>query len=286
MEQLTLKAFAKINLCLDITGINSVGYHELDTIMQTVDLYDRVVVRLNDTGKISVECSDQSICGSDNIALRAAGLFFKEVNSGQGADIYIEKNIPLCGGLGGGSADAAAILNALNILFNKPLSTEKLLSIGLALGADVPFCIVGGTKRCKGIGQIIEDVPSFDGGCFVLINCGSKESTKQMYKNIDSTRNLIRPDVDVLVRGINDNDYDIITDNCKNVFSGCYDLSQIERDALSCGADVFCLSGSGSYGFALLENESKAESCKAQLFKKGYMPIVCKPTTEGFEIIK
>lgn len=286
MEQLTLKAFAKINLCLDITGINSVGYHELDTIMQTVDLYDRVVVKLNSTGNINVECSDQSICGSDNIALRAAGLFFKEVNSRQGADIYIEKNIPLCGGLGGGSADAAAILNALNILFNNPFSTEKLLSIGLALGADVPFCIIGGTKRCKGIGQIMEDLPLFNNGCFVLLSCGSKESTKQMYKNIDSTPNLIRPDVDLLVRGINDNDYGVIAGNCKNVFSGRYDLSQIERDAFSCGADVFCLSGSGSYGFALLKNEIKAESCKVQLLKKGYMPIVCKPTVAGFEIIK
>lgn len=285
MEQIALKAFAKINLCLDITGIHSDGYHEIDTIMQSIDLYDTIVVKPNDTGKIKVECSNASICGNYNIALHAAELFLHDAGLNCGVDIQIEKNIPLCSGLGGGSADAAAVLNALNILFNKPFTVSQLSSIGLTLGADVPFCIVGGTKRCKGIGEIVTDAPDFVDRYFVLLNCGKKESTKQMYKTIDTTVNLVRPNVDSFVTAIKNNHYDVLYNNCKNVFSSCYNLEKIQSDVLNSGADVFCLSGSGSYAYALLKNIEAANQCKSNLENIGYSAIVCAPKNSGFEIL-
>ncbi len=285
MEQITLKAFAKINLCLDITGVRSNGYHQIDTIMQSVDLYDTINVKLNNTGKIKVECSICSICDNSNIALRAAELFLQEAGLDYGVDICIEKNIPLCGGLGGGSADAAAVLNALNILLDKPFTVSQLSAIGLTLGADVPFCIVGGTKRCKGIGEIVTDAPEFKDGCFVLLNCGEKESTKQMYKTIDTTPNLVRPNVDLLINALENNNRNVLFDNCKNVFSSCYSLENIQRDVLNSGADVFCLSGSGSYAYALLKNKTDAQQCKENLQSIGYSAIVCEPKKCGFEVL-
>lgn len=285
MEQIVLKAFAKINLCLDITGVNPDGYHELDTIMQSVDLYDTVSVMLNKNGKVTVECSNSSICGDDNIVLHAAKLFLAETNSVFGADIYIDKKIPLRSGLGGGSADAATVLNALNILLGNPISTEKLLELGLTLGADVPFCILGGTKRCKGIGEILIEAPKLNDGYFVLLNCGNKESTKQMYKTIDETKKLHRPNVDIIISSLQNKDYSNLVDNCRNVFSNCYDLQNIKKDVLASGADVFCISGSGSYGFGLLKDFNTAQKCKALLEQMGYKPIVCSPKSCGFEIL-
>lgn len=286
MEQIVLKAFAKINLCLDITGLREDGYHELDTIMQSVDLYDTVSVVLNHSGKVTVDCSNATICGNDNIVLYAAKLFLNEVGSTLGAYIHIDKKIPLCGGLGGGSADAAAVLNALNILLGEPVPKTRLLEIGLKLGADVPFCIVGGTKRCKGIGEVLFDVDDFENGYLVLLNCGKKESTKKMYKIIDETVSLDKPDVNLMVDGLKNKDYNLLVNNCKNVFSHCYDLKNIENDVLNSGADAFCLSGSGSYAFGLLKNLLDAESCKSNLEKIGYKPIICEPKKCGYEIVE
>ena len=285
MKKIVLKAFAKINLCLDIVGVNSNGYHQLDTVMQSVSLYDTVTVSLNNSGKITVDCSDSSICGSNNIVYRAAELFLNKVKSNLGADIYIKKNIPLRSGLGGGSADAAAVINGLNILLSNPLTIDELCKIGVLLGADVPFCIVGSTKRCNGIGEVIYNISKFDFGYFVLLNCGKKESTKKMYSVIDSTQSLTRPNVDNLIKAIADKNYDGVKNNAVNVFSCCYNLTDVSRNAFLCGADAFCMSGSGSYGYCLLKNQSSAEECCSKLKKLGFSAFVAKPVSAGFEII-
>ncbi|MBP0959505.1 MAG: 4-(cytidine 5'-diphospho)-2-C-methyl-D-erythritol kinase, partial [Oscillospiraceae bacterium] len=152
MDKISVKANAKINLGLDIVGIRDDGYHLLKTVMQSVSLYD--IIALEKANDISVICSDETLpCGEQNLAFKAAKLFFEETKIVGGVKISIEKNIPSQAGLGGGSADAAGTIFALNKLYNADLSDEKLCEIGEKVGSDVPFCIVGGTKLCEGIGE-------------------------------------------------------------------------------------------------------------------------------------
>ena len=148
-----IKAFAKVNLSLDVTGKRADGYHTLSSVFQSVSLSDIVEIKKADS--ISVKCSDTSLNGEDNLCNTAAVKFFEAAKIQGGAEIFIEKHIPLAAGLGGGSTDAGAVLKGLNELYGKPLSEQKLLEIALSLGADVPFCMVGGTKLCEGIGEIM-----------------------------------------------------------------------------------------------------------------------------------
>ena len=166
--QLSCKANAKINLTLDIVGVRKDGYHILDMIMQSVSLADTVKISLNNIPQINVESSCNIISGENNIAYKAASYFLKEANINSGVDIYIEKNIPMSAGLGGGSADAAAVLLALNSLFNGPLDKKTLEKIALKLGADVPYFLYGGTVRVGGIGEEMKVLPPMP-DCFIII---------------------------------------------------------------------------------------------------------------------
>ncbi|MBQ1183634.1 MAG: 4-(cytidine 5'-diphospho)-2-C-methyl-D-erythritol kinase, partial [Clostridia bacterium] len=161
-----IKAFAKVNLSLDVTGKRADGYHTLCSVFQSVSLCDIVEIEKSDS--ISVKCSDTSLNGEDNLCNTAAVKFFQAAGILGGADIFIEKHIPLAAGLGGGSADAGAVLKGLNELYGNPLSEKKLLEIALSLGADVPFCMVGGTKLCEGIGEIMTELSPLP-ECYIVI---------------------------------------------------------------------------------------------------------------------
>ena len=185
-EKALAKGHAKINLHLDITGIEKDGYHSVNTVMQSISLFDTVTVTLTD-GEFSAE-SDAAGVPTDekNIAVRAAMLFMKEIKSDRGAFIKIDKRIPMEAGMAGGSADGAATLKALNSMLDTPMSTEALCVLARKLGADVPFCVVGGSAFADGRGDILHPFPSLPDCVIVAARGGEGVSTPWGYRLLDS----------------------------------------------------------------------------------------------------
>ena len=165
-----IKAFAKVNLFLDITGRLENGYHTLNTVMQQIDLYDEITAEVSEGNGIYISCDNPAVpCNEKNIAYKAAAAFLSETGKKARVDIRIKKNIPLEAGMGGSSTDGAAVLKALNEIYGYPLTDEKLCEIGTGLGADVPFCITGGTAVCKGIGEIMTPVQCLKDYVFLIV---------------------------------------------------------------------------------------------------------------------
>ncbi|KNZ69214.1 4-diphosphocytidyl-2-C-methyl-D-erythritol kinase [Thermincola ferriacetica] len=256
MQQITVPAYGKINLTLDITGKREDGYHELVTLMQQVELHDDVRIRLSPKKKISVLSDHESVPrDAANIAYRAAqellrfaGLDLTGLN--YGIDIFIAKRIPVEGGMAGGSANAAAVLKGLNRLLNLNLSTEELMRIGLRLGADVPYCIFGGTAVARGIGEILTRVPSPPTMWMVLVKPDFGVSTALVYKNFSFHERLCRPDLDLVLKGIERGEIVDIYRGMGNVLESVtlrlYPVLQdIKRRLVDWGAEAVLMSGSG-----------------------------------------
>ena len=286
-KKITVKAPAKINLTLHITGKLANGYHTLKSVMQSISLCDELTVSLNESGIINVTCSDPTIpVGSGNIAYKAAEAFFSAVKiSGYGADIHIEKNIPSQAGLGGGSADGAAVFYALNQLCGEAFTKEKLCEIAASVGADIPFCIKGGTVLCEGIGEIMTDVPPLP-DCFIVIGKGDEGiSTKEAYEKIDCSPNAADCDFDV---SIFSGDIRKIASHCSNAFSKVSPVDDIRRIRglmLGCGALCSVMSGSGSAVFGIFTDLSEASQAQAILEEDGYYSKTCTPLKSGVQEI-
>lgn len=274
------KAYAKINLTLDIIGKRADGYHLIDSVMQSVSLADEITVEKAD--EITVECGKSEICGDNNIAYKAAQSFFYHTSLSGGAKIAIEKQIPLAAGLGGGSADAAAVICALDKIYDTKLSVTELQQIALTVGADVPFCISGGTARVGGIGEEIKPINSCPDCTLILIKHGNKLSTADMYKKIDSAPAVCRntPNaVDALACG----SLDSLSKNIGNAFSTvCYDEKLI-NDIKSTSPLAVSLSGSGPTVFAVFDDKTKAGAAADKLGRLGYNPIIANPVKCGIE---
>ena len=264
---ITLTAYAKINLFLDITGKRSDGYHLLETVMQSIDLADIVTVEPTD-GRITVSCSDPTVPENEgNICFKAAERFFALAEIKNGADIRIEKRIPHGAGLGGGSADAAAVLRGLNILFGEPLDENALLELGAKIGADVPFCMVGGTKICRGIGEEMADETPYTHTHYIIVKPGFGCNTKAAYQKYDSAP--------VTRRERRGNEF-------YNVFRALYNnehLDAIVQKLIELGADGAELTGSGSAIFGAFSDE-KAAADAAREFPDCFS-AVCKPVSHG-----
>lgn len=282
-----IKANAKVNLSLEVTGKRADGYHTLCSVFQSVSLCDYLTVSLSD--RILVNCSDGSICGEANLCFKAAKLFFEKANVQSGAEIFIEKHIPLAGGLGGGSADAAATLVALNELCHRPLTGNQLLEIALNLGADVPFCMLGGTKLCEGIGEIMTDLKPLP-DCFIVVaKKGQKSSTGDMYRALDSNLNRKRADTGTVIDGLNKGDLVSALKYAYNCFESVCDADALneakavaeEHSAIYCG-----LSGAGPSVITVTEKKHTAETIAETLKNKGFEVFVATPCNSGVEIIE
>ncbi len=276
---------AKINLMLDVTGKRSDGYHTLTTIMKSVSLSDIVTISKRNDGLISVTSSDLSIPSDEkNIAYKAF-LKFSEYTNFQhsGIDIHIQKNIPSEAGLGGGSADAAAVLVGLNNMFSANLSLEQLCDIGVSIGADVPFCITGGTKLCTGIGEIMNDVSDLEKCCIVIAKGDTGISTPKAFEKIDAVgferkASFTKYDGSInSVKKIGFNRFELVADNA--------DISFIKNIMLDMGAEYSAMSGSGSAVFGLFYNDYSAEKCRDFLQKSGLFSTLCYPIENGAAII-
>ena len=276
-----LKACAKINLTLDVIGKRADGYHLIDSVFQSVSLCDEIDIKKSNT--ITVRCTDNTICDRSNIAYKAAQKFFEYVGIDGGADIKIEKHIPLAAGLGGGSADAAAVIVALDRLYETNLSQYTLCEIGLSVGADVPFCIMGGTARVGGIGEKIEKMSDMPECAIIIIKHGKKQSTADMYRQVD-TYPQDKYYTQSMVDGIENSNLSAVCKNVFNAFSSVCNDEKLTKDIKNTNPLAVSLSGSGPTVFAIYENLETANEARFTLEQKGYSPIVALPSKSGIII--
>lgn len=260
-----IKANAKINLSLDIVCRREDGYHELDTVFYELSLCDHITVNKTDKQRITVGCSDHTLsCGDDNLAYKAAKLLLDEFGLKTGVDIYIEKNIPMGAGLGGGSSDAAAVLRAVNELFTLGLSDEELKIRAVKLGADVPFFITGGAARAKGIGEELDGLKGIVVPPMIVVKPSVSVSTVFAYKAFDAYKDKYHPDIDRLIKALQNKNDNEIFESVGNSFEGpvfeeYYEIAQLKQRLVDMGASACVMTGSGSALFALFDDVKKAD---------------------------
>ncbi len=285
MDKISIKANAKINLGLDIVGTRTDGYHLLKTVMQSISLYD--ILTLEKSDDISVVCSDTTLpCDESNLAFKAAKLFFEETKIVGGVKISIEKKIPSQAGLGGGSADAAGTIFALNKLYSAGLSEEKLCEIGEKIGSDVPFCIIGGTVLCEGVGEILTPLKSVSDVRIVIAKGADGISTIEAYKTYDKLQGIKHPDVDLLINAINNGEnFSHLCGNVLELTAFLATVDEIKETMIELGAENSIMTGSGSAVFGIFNSEKSAEKCCENLKKSGLFATISVPTERGIEII-
>lgn len=287
MKQLTVTAPAKINLTLNMEGVREDGYHLLSSVFQTVSLCDRVTLTETQDGGITLTMSDPALpTDARNTAYKAAQLFFEYTALVPRVAMYVEKIIPQQAGLGGGSADAAAVLVGLNALFETQLSVKELCALGERVGADVPFCIVGGTAMVRGIGEIIEPLAPLKKCAVVIVKPDVGVSTKEAYAAVDHIK-TIPADQEAMCHAVVNGDLKAVGELLSNAFEQALDLPQVDEAlaALKACKPLGCaMSGSGSAVFALFENIADAERC-AYTLGDDVRCYVCEPCSCGPTVV-
>ena len=267
----TVRAAAKINLFLDITGKRSDGYHIVNMVMQSVSLYDEVTVTIEKgDGEINVSCTDESIpCDETNTAYQAVKAFFEYAQiKPKNVWVKIKKRIPSQAGMAGGSTDAAAVLVALNEMLDTGFSQDELAEIAEHIGADVPFCIYGGTMTASGIGTILTPLPEMPECYIVVVKPGIKISTKEAYEKSDSMGyeqcRSVEPMADAICRG----DIKAVGKALYNKFEEVVEVLEIDTIKSymkKYGAEGALMTGSGSAIFGIFEEKSDADDCVNEL---------------------
>lgn len=261
-----MKAYAKINLSLDVVGKREDGYHLLRMIMQSIDLYDLINIDLKEAG-IELSCDKAYVpVDSRNIAYKAAELFLKEYGIGSGVRIDIQKNIPVAAGLAGGSTDAAAVLKGLRDLLKPEVTDEELMGLGVRIGADVPYCIAGGTALCEGIGEKITKLDPFRDKILILVKPPFGVSTKTVYQKLDIGKIRIHPPTNRLIKAMREQDLSYVSKNMKNVLENVtlnrkHTLRLIKDELVELGAMGSMMSGSGPSVFGFFEDMLQAQRC-------------------------
>jgi len=259
-----IKAYGKVNISLDVVGKREDGYHLLSMIMQNIDLYDEIEVEKQECG-IILECNKSYVpVDNRNLAYKAAEIFKERYDIVDGVKINIEKNIPVSAGLAGGSTDAAAVLKVMNKLFNVNATEEELMELGLKLGADIPYCIHGGTALCEGIGEIITPIKPFRDKIVVLVKPAFGVSTKEVYKNFNLEKVKQHPKTAEIINAIENDDLNFVASNMKNLLENVTlrkhkILIKIKEEMNACGAINSMMSGSGPTVFALCQHYSRAQ---------------------------
>ena len=267
MDTLTRKAYAKINLGLDILRRREDGYHEVKMIMQTVDIYDVLtfVKAPADVFRLSVD-SAQIPDDDNNLVLKAARLLFATAGIDAGVEVTLQKNIPVAAGMAGGSTDAAATLIGLNALYDLRFTTEQLQKIGVKLGADIPYCIMGGTALSQGIGEILRPLPAPPRAHLVIAKPDLMISTKYVYENLHANSLKVHPNIDGMIEALSNQDLTKMCSLMGNVLETVTEkenpiITQIKDLMKEQGATGALMSGSGPTVFSIFTEEEKARSC-------------------------
>lgn len=289
MNQVVIKAMAKVNLGLDVLRRLENGYHEVKMVMQTVNLYDKLTVKKKEREGITITSNTGELpLNEDNLIYKAARLIFEKTGKSYGVSIHLDKNIPIAAGMAGGSTDAAATLIALNELFDFGMSKEQLAEIGVKIGADVPYCIYGGTCLSEGIGEVLTKLPDTPDCYLVIAKPGIGVSTKYVYENLHIETVTEHPDMDGMVDAIKAGDLQGVVRTMGNVLETVTikrypEIAAMKQKLLDNGAESALMSGSGPTVFGIFmqkETAGKAleELNKTGLVKQGFVTTFAKET--------
>lgn len=282
MDRLELKALGKINLGLDVLGRRENGYHDVRMVMQTVYLYDRIIMKKSKTPGIRLETNLYYLpVNENNLAYQAAQMLMDEFHIEEGVSIQLDKHIPVAAGMAGGSSNAAAVLFGMNRMFSLGLSQKELMERGVKLGADVPYCIMRGTVLAEGIGEILTPLSPMP-KCYVLIaKPAISVSTKMVYEKLDSHEIEDHPDIDGILAGLKAGDLKKVADSMGNVLErvtvDAYPvIDRIKKMMIKEGALNAMMSGSGPTVFGIFEEKATARKAAdairdARLTKQVYV---------------
>lgn len=274
-----VKSYAKINLTLDVLGRMENGYHEIESIMQTINLFDLIIVDRTERG-IQIHTNLKFLpVNEKNIAYKAAALFFKRCRIHGGVKILIHKNIPVAAGLAGGSGNGAAVLAALNVLYNTFLPEEELLEMASELGADIPYCLTGGTMLAKGIGEKLSPMPALKKSIVLLAKPPINISTKTIYEYMDRVEITKRPNTEKMKQALANGDLPGVSENLCNVmeFATIHSapvIRGIKEKMMMNGALGAVMSGSGPTVFGFFDDYKKAKISHdsfSKLYKEVYL---------------
>lgn len=291
MDFIKLKSKAKINLSIDVLGKRQDGYHFVEMIMQTIDLYDIVKVKELDEDEIKVKSTSLDIpLDEDNIVYKAAKILKNKFDIKKGVEIFIEKNIPVAAGMAGGSSNAAAVLVGLNQLWKLELSEDELKDIGFNLGADIPFCISGKPALAQGVGEKLTDIKGLPRDIYILI-CKPDlfVSTKEVYQGLDLNNIKKRPNNKYLIECLKYEDIKALSENMVNVLENVTiskhkEIDNIKQIMMKNNALGSMMSGSGPTVFGLFESKEDALIGKKELLKKYKQVYVVNSSQKGVEI--
>lgn len=288
MDRVSVKAYGKINLSLDVTGKRADGYHTVFMAMQSISLYDVLEFEISD--KLELFCCNKEVPqGEQNLVIKAAKLL-KDLYGGSGVRITLNKNIPMAAGLAGGSADAAAALVALNRLWNLNLNNGTLREVAVKLGADVPFCLEGGTKIARGIGEVLEDINT-PGLKLLLVKPDIEVSTKEIYEMYDSlnlgfNKSYTERMIEALIKG---SLYDIaenLGNALEDVTISKYPIvKNIKLKMLKSGAIGSLMSGSGPTVYGIFDDESKLKDAYKIFLSEYESVFYAKTIDKGIEFV-
>lgn len=271
MKKIIMESYGKINLGLDVLYKRSDSYHEINTIMQQISLKDTITIEENKENIIIKSNNNNIPLDSTNLMYKAWEKLREKTNIKKGVKITIDKQIPISAGLAGGSSNAAAVLKALNLLWDIGLSEEELRAIGLEIGADVPYCIMGGTAYAEGIGEKLTKLKSFKGKEVLLVNPGIQVSSGYVYENL-KLENPSRMNMKNVISSLEREDLKFLGENLKNTMEkGVIEkypiIEEIKKQMKSCGALVSLMTGSGPTVFGIFEEKDKLEDCKDKFIK-------------------
>ncbi|MGN0419209.1 MAG: 4-(cytidine 5'-diphospho)-2-C-methyl-D-erythritol kinase [Acetatifactor sp.] len=270
METLKLNAYAKINLGLDVIGRLPNGYHEVKMIMQSVGICDELTFEKQPSGITVTTDSGELPTDENNLIYRAAKLLLDTCSVKEGVRIHLTKRIPIAAGMAGGSTDAAATLKAVNQLFRFGKTKEELMELGVKIGADVPYCILGGTALAEGIGERLTPLPPMPDCHLLVAKPDINVSTKYVYTTLDAAPILFHPDIDGMTAAIFAGDLTGITAKLGNVLETVTVpahpiISKIKEKFLELGSDGVLMSGSGPTVFGIFSDKTAAEKAYASM---------------------
>ncbi|MDE5952153.1 MAG: 4-(cytidine 5'-diphospho)-2-C-methyl-D-erythritol kinase [Acetatifactor sp.] len=273
-DTLTRKAYAKINLGLDVVRRLKNGYHEVRMIMQTVGIYDVLTFTAAQSGIRITTDSGELPVGEDNLIYKAARLLMEESDVSAGVDIHLEKHIPIAAGMAGGSSDAAATLQGLNELFALGMPEERLRQLGVRIGADVPYCIMGGTALAEGIGELLTPLRPAPQCVLLIAKPDIQVSTKYVYEHLDAGNTWQHPDIDGMRCAIENGDLSGVVARLGNVLETvtieAYPvIDRIKREMVSGGARGSLMSGSGPTVFGIYDSREQARAVRDNLERQG-----------------
>ena len=284
----TVLAPAKLNLALDVVGLLPNGYHALDMTMQTITLYERVMLRRS--AGLSLRLPGSLVQPNDkNTAIKAALAFFYYTGLLAGVDITIYKNTPVRAGMAGGSADAAAVLVGLNALYGAKLSMSELCALGAGIGADVPFALMGGTCRVQGVGDLLKALPPVPDCWLTVVMPDYGVSTPEAFAAYDTVGSRIHPDCEAQEKAIRAGDLDAVCAAAGNALeecSGAKDNEAIKALLRAHGAVTALMTGSGAAVFGVFRDEAAARTAAAAAKRQWPQVYVAKPDRGGARVIR